>query len=381
MDFVAYAKELDKNYGSYRVESFPSRRFTPDALHRIIDAFAAGSSSLFNIRNVGQSFEERPLRLVSVGSGPTQVLLWSQMHGDESTATMAIADILNYFRLAGGEAVVKDLLAKFMIHFLPMLNPDGAARFQRRTAQGIDMNRDALALQTPEAALLKQLKDTIKPAYGFNLHDQALSTVGTTRELTAIALLAPAFDPGKTDNEVRIRAKQVASVFAAILKQTGQNRVARYDDAFEPRAFGDNMQKWGTSTVLVESGHTIGDPEKDSIRKLNVIGILGSLFAIGSGESTGWDTSHYEHLPFNGSKAYDLIIRNVRIAHADGRFTSADLGVSYQVDTHSESTPLLVDVGDLHTYTGVREIDGLQKEVPVGEVNLGKSFEWTARFS
>src|SRR5258708_26633227 len=89
MDFVAYAKELEKNYSSYRVESFTSRRFPPDALHRIIDAFAVDSSSLFNIRNVGQSFEERPLRLVSVGSGATQVLLWSQMHGDESTATMA----------------------------------------------------------------------------------------------------------------------------------------------------------------------------------------------------------------------------------------------------------------------------------------------------
>lgn len=381
MDFVAYAKELEKNYGSYRVESFPSRRFSPETFHRIIDAFAVDSSSQFNIRNIGQSFEERPLRLVSVGTGLTQVLLWSQMHGDESTATMAIADILNYFRLGRGEAAVKDLLSKFMVHFLPMLNPDGAARFQRRTAQGIDMNRDALSLQTPEAVLLKQLKDTIKPAYGFNLHDQALSTVGATRELAAIALLAPAFDPGKTDNEVRIKAKQVASVFAAIMKQTGQNRVTRYDDSFEPRAFGDNMQKWGTSTILVESGHTAGDPEKDSIRKLNVVGILGSLYAIGSGESAGWDLSHYERLPFNGSKAYDVIIRNVRIMHPDGRSTGADLGVSYQVDTHSESTPLLADVGDLHTFVGLREIDALQKQLPSTELNLGKPFEWTVHFS
>jgi zinc carboxypeptidase len=380
MDFVAYAKELEKNYGSYRVESFPSRRFSPDTFHRIIDAFAVDSSALFNIRNVGQSFEERPLRLVSVGSGTTQVLLWSQMHGDESTATMAIADILNYLRVARAETVVRDLLSRFMIHFLPMLNPDGAARFQRRTAQGIDMNRDALSLQTPEAVLLKQLKDTIKPVFGFNLHDQQLSTVGTTRELAAVALLAPAFDPEKTDNEVRLRAKQVASVLAAILKPAGQNRITRYDDVFEPRAFGDNMQKWGTSTVLVESGHTLDDPEKDSIRKLNFIGILGSLYAIGSGEYAGWNTSHYDRLPVNGSKAYDLIIRNVQITHPDGRCTSADLGVSYQVDTHTESTPTLVDVGDLHTFVGLKEIDALQKQLPQTELNLGKPFEWTGRF-
>jgi hypothetical protein len=262
-----------------------------------------------------------------------------------------------------------------------MLNPDGAARFQRRTAQGIDMNRDALALQTPEARLLKQLKDTIKPVFGFNLHDQQLSTVGAARDLAAIALLAPAYDAEKTDNEVRLRAKHVASVFAALVKQSGQTRITRYDDEFEPRAFGDNMQKWGTSTVLVESGHAADDPEKSSIRKLNFIGILGSLQAIGSGEFAGWDRSHYEHLPRNGSKAYDVVIRNVCILQAGGKTTAADLAVSYQVDTHSESAPILADIGDLHTYLGVREIDGGEKQIPEAELVLGKPFEWEKRFT
>lgn len=380
MNFLEYGKELDNSYASSRVESFPSRRFPPETLHRIIDTLAVDTSSLFNIRNVGQSFEERPIRLITVGSGGTQVLLWSQMHGDESTATMAIVDILNYIRLARAEAGPRELLSRLTIHFLPMLNPDGAARFQRRTAQGIDMNRDALSLQTPEARLLKQLKDTIKPAFGFNLHDQQLSTLGMLRELTAVALLAPAFDPEKSENEVRTRAKHVAAVFASLMKQAGQNRLARYDDAFEPRAFGDNMQKWGTSTVLVESGHTIADPEKDSIRKLNFVGILGSLYAIGCGESDGWEPSHYEHLPFNGGKAYDVIIRNVHITHSAERSTCADLGISYQVDTHPESTPILIDVGDLHTFIGVKEIDGREERVTHTELILGKPFEWTGHF-
>src|SRR3989442_1476057 len=168
MDFLAYTEELDRSYGTYRVAAFPARRFPPDALQRTIDALAGDTPTPLNIRIVGQSFEERPIRLVTVGSGPTQVLLWSQMHGDESTATMAITDVLNYFRMARGDGAARSILSTLTIHFLPMLNPDGAFRFQRRTAQGIDMNRDALALQTPEGQLLKQLKDTIKPDLGFN---------------------------------------------------------------------------------------------------------------------------------------------------------------------------------------------------------------------
>ncbi|TLY30083.1 MAG: hypothetical protein E6K56_07300, partial [Ignavibacteria bacterium] len=293
MDFLAYTEELDR---------------PPDALQRTIDALAGDTPTPFNIRIVGQSFEERPIRLVTAGSGPTQVLLWSQMHGDESTATMAITDVLNYFRVVRGDGAARSILSTLTIHFLPMLNPDGAFRFQRRTAQGIDMNRDALALQTPEGRLLNQLKDTIKPDFGFNLHDQELSTVGTTKELTAIALLAPAFDMEKSDNEVRTRAKHVASVLAAALKSAAQGRIARYDDSFEPRAFGDNMQKWGTSTILVESGHTQGDQEKDSIRKLNFMGILAGLHVIASGQYGTWDLAHYDHLPRNAKQAYDIII-------------------------------------------------------------------------
>ena len=42
------------------------------------------------------------------------------------------------------------ILSSLTLYIVPMLNPDGAARFQRRNAQQIDVNRDALSLQTPE---------------------------------------------------------------------------------------------------------------------------------------------------------------------------------------------------------------------------------------
>src|SRR3546814_13337803 len=78
-------------------------------------------------------------RHVSWGDGHTRVLLWSQMHGDESTASMAIADVFRFLGEHPDHPLVQRLREGTTLHFLPVMNPDGAARFQRRNAQGIDI--------------------------------------------------------------------------------------------------------------------------------------------------------------------------------------------------------------------------------------------------
>jgi hypothetical protein len=375
-ELLQFANELERSYETYRVASIVQRHISPEQFHQALDEIILEGKPLFTLREVGTSFEQRPIRLVSVGKGQTSVLLWSQMHGDESTATHALLDILSYLTHTRDNDVTRKILSSHTLHILPMLNPDGAARCQRRTAQGIDMNRDALSLQTPEARILKELQHTLKPAFGFNLHDQELSTVGSSRELSAIALLAPAYNREKSDNDVRLRAKHVASVFASVMNELIPGKVARYDDGFEPRAFGDNMQLWETSTLLVESGHALNDPDKRSIRKLNFIGIISCFAALATGLYRDSELSLYENLPFNGKRAYDLIIKNIQIDHGNGKVTTADIGISYQVDTHTESTPLLVDLGDLHTFIGLKEIDGKVRRIPHTELVLGKPFPW-----
>ncbi|GAH27551.1 unnamed protein product, partial [marine sediment metagenome] len=58
------------------------------------------------------------------------------------------------------------------------------------------------------------------------------------------------------------------------IQKYAPGQVGRYNDDFEPRAFGDNIQKWGTSTILIESGGFQNDTEKQEIRKLNYVSIL-----------------------------------------------------------------------------------------------------------
>jgi hypothetical protein len=365
---------LFNSYDTFKVQSFGRRHFSPEELYTTLDRIVGNSTGVMTKKKVGESFEGRPLYLISLGKGSTCVLLWSQMHGDEATATAAICDVIKYIRAHAQEESVQKMLSELTVHFLPMLNPDGAHRIRRRTAQNIDMNRDASALRTPEARVLKQLQNDLKPAFGFNLHDQELSTVETSKELTAIALLAPAMDAEKTDNDVRSRAKSLAAYLNAVLQQLAPGKIARYDDTFEPRAFGDNMQKWGTSTVLIESGHAMDDPSKESIRKLNAVALVSSLTAIASGDYAKANVAAYEALPFNGKKAYDVVVRHIIVDHGGGKVTPADLGISYQVDTHSEQKAKLVDLGDLSTYLGLKEIDGKSKKILAADLILGGEF-------
>ncbi|MBU1298311.1 MAG: peptidase M14 [Bacteroidetes bacterium] len=372
-------KMIDKlftSYDSWYVAGFHSRKFFPEFYYSNIDPIIHSKKELFEISEAGKSFEDRPIRLIKVGNGDIKILLWSQMHGDESTATMAIADIVNFLAQSSNAPEVKKMLSRVTLLFLPMLNPDGAARFQRRTAQNIDMNRDALALVTPEAKILKNVQNEYQPDFGFNLHDQELSTLSGMREITALALLAPAVDKEKSDNVVRRRAKQLAAFIAEIMMQYIPGKIARYDDGFEPRAFGDSIQQCGTSTVLLESGHTPGDENKNFVRKLNATGLLASFFAIASSEYEYADVSVYETLPFNSYNAYDVIIRNVLIQHKNGTKTPADLAISYEVDTHTEEPPKLWDIGDLHNFVGLKEVDAKGKTIPEEVLVIENLFEW-----
>ena len=80
-------------------------------------------------------------------------------------------------------------------------------------------------------------------------------------------------------------------------------RVARYSEAYEPRAFGEYMQAAGTSTVLLETGTLPGDPEKQRLRALNVLALAAALDAIATGRYRSADVRVYHALPGNGRAA------------------------------------------------------------------------------
>jgi hypothetical protein len=341
--------------GQYRVAAITTRRFTHEAYWRAIEPSI--SSGALRSEEIGRSLQGRPIRSVTFGTGPTTVLLWSQMHGDEATATMALADVFRFLAEASSDPIRERLRERLTIVFVPMLNPDGAELFQRENALGIDVNRDARQLATPEARTLKTVRDRIRPHFGFNLHDQGARVLAGPRgRQVAIALLAPPFAADRSYNDVRSRARLVASVIAHTLGQEIPGRIARYDDTFNPRAFGDLMQQWGTSTVLIESGALPDDPEKQRLRALNVAALLAALDAIATGSYLAVDPNAYESLPGNRGGASDVLVLGGQLVLPGMPPTRADVAITYD-DALARAGAKVRDVGDLREAVAIDTVD------------------------
>ncbi len=266
-----------------------------ELVERIRELEARHAEGLF-VEEVGRSVEGRPIHLLTLGRGPRRVLLWSQMHGDEPSATPALLDIAD-FLLSSPDPAAASILEKATLLLVPMLNPDGAERYTRRNAQAIDINRDALQLATPEGRLLKGLRDRFEPELGFNLHDQnRRTTVGDTGRLATVALLAVAGDEEGTVTPGRIRARRVCAAIARALEPMVPGGISRYDEDWNPRAFGDNITGWGTPVVLVESGGLPPGWAYSDLTRLNFVALLTALSGLVEDDLEGEDPEVYETL-------------------------------------------------------------------------------------
>ncbi|MBS9463550.1 peptidase M14 [Flagellimonas sp. 389] len=356
----AITSKLYETYDTYKEATLEKRRIKHKQIQPLIQRFEANAK--FEVQKVGESIEERDLHLISIGSGSENIFLWSQMHGNEPTATMAIFDILNFLDAPEFKSEKELILSKLKLHFLPMLNPDGAEIYQRRNALGIDINRDALRLQSPEGRTLKRLRDSLDAKFGFNLHDQSTYyNAELTSKPATISYLATAFNYEKDINEVRSNAMKVIVYMNNIIQKYAPGQVGRYSDDFEPRAFGDNIAKWGTSLILIESGGYANDVEKQEIRKLNYVSILSALYTIAKESYKSIPEADYEKIPRNDRKLFDLKIENVTYELL-GKDYILDLGIHRQeVDDENHESfyyrSMVADQGDLSTFYGYETFD------------------------
>ncbi len=357
-------------------QAWPEARFVataapclrPAELEASLRALAARHEGRLKLEEVGRSFQDRPIHMLTLGRGPKKVLLWSQMHGDEPSATPALLDIADFLLARAEQPGAAAILEQLTLLMVPMLNPDGSEIYSRRNAQGIDVNRDALNLATPEGRLLKRLRDEHQPMLGFNLHDQNRRTaVGDTGVLATNAVLAVSGDAEGTLTPGRMRTQRACAAIAKALAPYVPGGMARYDETWSPRSFGDNVTGWGTPVVLIESGGLTADIDFPDLTRLNFVAILTVLHDLVRDDLAGHDPQIYEDLKRNqGDSWVDVVVRGGEVLQP-GTATPyrADLAFNVERDDrevagcpfHGTTRSWIFDLGDARFLGSGHDVD------------------------
>ena len=351
-------EELTKLLETKRQKSLYHRYITNVDIEPLLNNL----SEVFLVNKIGISVEERQIYSVTVGNGPKKVLIWSQMHGNESTTTKALFDLLNI--LSDKNDISNDLLANCTLKIIPILNPDGAYLYTRANANDIDLNRDAQNLSQPESNVLLGVFNDFKPNFCYNLHGQrTIFSAGKCNKPATVSFLAPAQDEKTTITKNRMQAMEIIVKMNEALQPIIPKQVGIYDDSFNINCVGDTFQSKGVPTILFEAGHCKDDYPREKVREYIGLALLTSLKYIANTEISGEAFMDYHTIPKNEKLFFDIIIRNVKLVENDG---NQDVAIQFKEvlkDNEIHFIPVIEEIGHLGEYFGHTEIDADGKEV------------------
>lgn len=309
------------------------------------------SGKVFDLATIGYSVQQRPIYSITLGEGPLKVFMWSQMHGNESTTTKSVLDLINFF--AADMKGSKDILEKCTLKIIPILNPDGAAAYTRVNANEVDLNRDAKNRSQPESQVLRATYDDFAPDFCFNLHDQrTIYNVGSTDQPATLSFLAPAHDVQRSISETRRKAMRLIVAMNTILAPIIPGRIGRYDDTFNDNCVGDMFQMLNTPTLLFEAGHAPDDYDREQTRELLFRALIHVLETIAENRIDQYDDQAYFAIPENQKYFFDMLIRNVPVGETS---KLKDVGILFSevlAEGKINFEPRIAQEGNLAAYFG-----------------------------
>ncbi|GGD38350.1 M14 family metallopeptidase [Muriicola marianensis] len=347
-----------QDYNVIREGSVKGRYLSPEMLHPILEFWG----EKMHLEKIGNSVMGRPIQKIVLGTGPIKVMMWSQMHGNESTTTKAVLDLVKALHL--GYRNSGDILESLTLVIIPQLNPDGAEAYTRENAAGIDLNRDARNQTQPESIVLSETFREHKPDFCFNLHDQrTIFSAGPGPHPATLSFLSPAADTSRSVTASRLTAMQIISGINRELQAVIPGQIGRYDDAFNPNCVGDTFQMQQTPTLLFEAGHFAGDYEREKTRQYVFTALWTALDQIVAGRYREETQKGYEDIPENQKKFFDILIRNAQVLQPD-LSAQSDAGILYREELRSGSihfSPEIEKQGDLSESYGHVEYDCIQQ--------------------
>ena len=337
---------MDKEYEKIKFTQISGRYLPSDE----IAALASKKWPSEQWHTSGFSVLGKPVYNIRLGRGAKRILMWSQMHGNESTTTKGLLDFLAWLH-SGSETSMK-FLDYFSFSILPILNPDGADRYTRFNANEIDLNRDAVNQSQPESVVLRKEYEAFQPDFCFNLHDQrTIYNVGSSRVPATLSFLSPARDAGRSVTASRLTAMQLIAFTNDRLLKILPGGVGRYYDTFNPNCVGDHFQSLGTPTLLFEAGHYPLDYEREGSRYYFFKSLVYALEGIMTGGYTAFSQDDYLRIPENAKQFVDILIRRPDLL-SDKHQRDAIIGISFK--------EVLVD-GEIQFVPELREKEGKEE--------------------
>ncbi|MDG2372284.1 MAG: M14 family metallopeptidase [Flavobacteriaceae bacterium] len=328
-------------------EKFTDRYLDPYKLN----LFLKGLRNLNDLLIIGNSEENRPIYGIKIGNGPIKVLLWSQMHGNETSTTKALCQLLELLENPAHEGLMTNLTFKI----IPQLNPDGAVKYTRYNANNIDLNRDAVNLTQSESKALSKIFKEFKPDFCFNLHDQrTLYAAGKMGLPATISFLAPSGDPeGSISSSREVSMKIIAAINKSLqIDLPGQ--IGRYDDSFNINCVGDKFSSLAIPTILFEAGHFPNDYNRNVTANYVLKALIDAIKIISNKDYNNYTIDQYLNIPENSKDYSDLLITGVSIVDQGKVYQNQELVVNYKEvlsNSKVEFIPYMIDYSN--SWTGL----------------------------
>jgi hypothetical protein len=345
---------LEQLFNQNKEQSLQGRYITLDDIEPLLKKINTNNQ----LEIIGKSVLDQPIYKYQIGTGKIKILLWSQMHGNESTTTKGLFDFLNV--LHSNSELAHKWLNSFTFCCIPMLNPDGAKLYTRENSNKVDLNRDSQNLSQPESRVLRATFESFKPDFCFNLHDQrTIFGVSDTGKPATVSFLAPAYNEAREINESRLKAINLIAGINDVLQQYIPGQIGRFDDTFNLNCIGDTFQYMGVPTVLFEAGHYPNDYLREETRKYIFIALISSFQVINENDIVGNEFDKYMIIPQNKVVFYDFIYKNIKINY-DGIEIITNFAAQYKeelVGHQIRFNAYIVKIGELDDYFGHFEYD------------------------
>ncbi len=264
-----------------------------------LDKMSVENPELMSVQSVGKTQRGRDIMLVTLSLASAEdkekmkMLYMARIHGDEPGGTEGLLHFIDQMIKRNDLQI---LLENIDIHIMPMVNVDGGMKMKRQTANGIDLNRDQVRLESPEAIAIRKVSNLIDPHFYVDFHEY--QPLKSAYSLVSDQILTVPWDVmyltsgnPNVSSDIRLQIDSLILPDAdIILKENNYTSHTYYTPRVmpagvtlnmggsSPRSTSNSFALNNAYSILIE-GRGIGLCNSSIKRRLNTINLLAESFA------------------------------------------------------------------------------------------------------